>query len=164
MNRINSLWDFSLKIYAQSGVAEQCLALQDDFGVDVNLLLWSLWLEQRGQQLSSELLARAETRVADWSQQAVQPLRALRRKLKAQFGQGDGAREAVRQAIKAAELEAERYQQLQLEQLSPGDCSQGLAADVLANGDNCRIYLQFRQVSPERINALCALLDNYLSV
>ena len=36
-------WDFSLEIYAKPGVAQACLALQDECGADVNLLLFCCW-------------------------------------------------------------------------------------------------------------------------
>jgi uncharacterized protein (TIGR02444 family) len=45
-------WRFSLNFYRQAGVAEACIALQDDFGVDVNLMLFLLWLAANGRQLS----------------------------------------------------------------------------------------------------------------
>jgi uncharacterized protein (TIGR02444 family) len=36
----NAFWDFSLKVYAAAGVADECILLQDRFGIDVNLLLF----------------------------------------------------------------------------------------------------------------------------
>ena len=39
-----ALWDFAVRLYAEPGVGEACLALQDRFGVDVPLLLWAAWL------------------------------------------------------------------------------------------------------------------------
>ena len=36
-----SLWDWTLKAYAQGGVPEACLALQDAHGQNTSLLLWS---------------------------------------------------------------------------------------------------------------------------
>ncbi len=153
MNTTNSLWDFSLDIYAQPGVAEQCLALQDDYGVDVNLLLWSCWLERRGQILSPSLLVEAEAAVADWSQQTVQPLRSLRRRLKSHYGVENSDCEAVREAIKAAELKAEQYQQQLLQQLSPTQVSA-----ARTTGENCRIYLASCQLSDSRTDAFVELI------
>src|SRR3974377_2548240 len=34
-----SLWNFSLAAYANKAVQDECLALQDEFGLDVNLIL-----------------------------------------------------------------------------------------------------------------------------
>ena len=41
--RNNPFWDFSLKLYASPAVQTACLDLQDDCGVDVNVLLYMLW-------------------------------------------------------------------------------------------------------------------------
>ena len=38
------LWDFSLEVYGRPKVAETCLRLQDEFGVDVPVLLFAAWL------------------------------------------------------------------------------------------------------------------------
>ena len=36
-------WRFSLRFYRQPQVADACIALQEEAGVDVNLLLFLLW-------------------------------------------------------------------------------------------------------------------------
>src|ERR1700680_2972326 len=41
-------WRFSLRFYRQPGVADACIALQDARGVDVNILLFFLWLGSPG--------------------------------------------------------------------------------------------------------------------
>ena len=38
-----AFWRFSVQFYRQPAVAEVCLLLQDEFGIDVNLLLFVLW-------------------------------------------------------------------------------------------------------------------------
>lgn len=45
-------WQFSLSVYGQTGVESACLALQDKFGVNVNLALFALWCESQGWALS----------------------------------------------------------------------------------------------------------------
>ena len=35
----NPIWDYSVATYSLQGVAPACLALQETFGLDVNLLL-----------------------------------------------------------------------------------------------------------------------------
>ena len=37
-------WRFSLRLYRAPGVGDACIALQETSGVDVNLLLFLLWL------------------------------------------------------------------------------------------------------------------------
>lgn len=114
------LWPFSLRVYAAPGVADACLAAQDSHGADVNLILWAAWLGARGHRLTPAELAAAEATSRPWREEIVRPLRALRRRLK----QGpapapDAGSESVRAKIKAAELEAERWQQLLLTGLLP---------------------------------------------
>ncbi len=41
-------WDYSLGIYRKPGVADACIALQDEFGLDVNMLLACLWFSAEG--------------------------------------------------------------------------------------------------------------------
>lgn len=114
----NSLWDFSLAHYGKARVAEACLRLQDSYGVNINLLLWSLWLESQDKELDSNRLAVALAAIQPWDLGYVQPLRQLRRKIKQDFA-ADLARVAsLREQIKRAELEAEKQEQLCLEKLA----------------------------------------------
>jgi len=99
------LWDWSQAAYAQPGVAEACLRLQDAHGQNISFLLWSVWSETDDRAL----LARGAELARRWEALALLPLRGVRRALKAEAdGVPDVAREALRQDIKAAELRAER--------------------------------------------------------
>ena len=102
----NPLWDYSLATYALDGVATSCLALQDTFGLDVNLLLYAAWLAQLDKRLSEHHLAGLEAEIGDWREQVIKPLRALRQQLQA-YSPAAG----VRDEIKALELCAEQQQQ-----------------------------------------------------
>lgn len=110
-------WAFSLRVYARQGVAERALALQDQHGLDVNLLLACLWWGLEGPgPLSEAQLDACLARTGAWQAQAVVPLRAVRRWLK--HAPGGFAREHVaplRVLVQQAELEAERLEQLRLE-------------------------------------------------
>ena len=128
-------WDFSLEVYAKPGVAQACLALQDECGVDVNLLLFCCWagpLDEAG-------VRRAIDAVAHWQTAVVQPLRAVRRLLKADFERiFQDHREVLRQAIKTSELDAEHIEQVVLGEnlgiaLSPQDTTVHHAVANLAN-------------------------------
>ena len=105
-------WRFSLALYARPGVAEACVDLQDRHGVDVNVLLFLLWLAATGRRLSAGEVKAVDDRVDAWRAAAVVPLRALRRKLKGHSSLGnDDAVEELRIRIKSIELDAERLQQ-----------------------------------------------------
>jgi uncharacterized protein (TIGR02444 family) len=105
-------WRFSLRFYRQPQVADACIALQEQAGIDVNLLLFLLWHASRKRGFSPADVEALERRVGPWRHMTVVPLRALRRALKAPPALVEaGTAEAFRTRIKAVELEAERLQQ-----------------------------------------------------
>ncbi len=105
-------WRFSLRFYRQPKVANACIALQEEAGVDVNLLLFLLWHATHTRVLSATEVADLEHRIGAWRDATVIPLRAVRRALKSPPALVEPATaEAFRTRIKAVELEAERLQQ-----------------------------------------------------
>jgi uncharacterized protein (TIGR02444 family) len=105
-------WRFSLHFYRQPGVSEACIALQDNCGVDVNLLLFLLWLADDGQLLSVDEVNRLDNTVRSWRDLTIIPIRDVRRRLKgAKTLVEPGKQETFRNKVKAIELEAERLQQ-----------------------------------------------------
>ncbi|CAN7733079.1 TIGR02444 family protein [Variovorax sp. LjRoot290] len=98
-----------LRVYAQPGVAEACLLLQDRAGVDVVVLLHAMYLfAAKGIALDEQALASAEARVGSWRREVIAPLRALRAALKPGFaGLPPTSVEQTRQKIMAAERDAE---------------------------------------------------------
>ena len=114
------LWDWALAAYAREGVSEACLSLQDEYGQNVCLLLFAAWCARTGRRLDDETLEAAADAARAWDQAAVQPLRAVRRRLKSPVpDMEDVTRLAARQAVKAAELAAERGLLSDLEALGP---------------------------------------------
>lgn len=120
-------WNFSLRIYRKPGIPQACLTLQDQHGVDVNVMLYALWLASQGRSVSKGDMAAIVEAMESWRQQVVAPLREVRRILRdPALAAGPGAagldREAalaLREKIKAVELEAERLQQEALFALRP---------------------------------------------
>jgi uncharacterized protein (TIGR02444 family) len=105
-------WTFSLRYYAMTGVPAACLVLQDGSGVDVNVLLFSLFAAKSGRQIESADARRLIDALAEWKDAVVVPLRHARRALKDAPGVIDRAgAEALRNRVKAVELEAERLEQ-----------------------------------------------------
>src|SRR3974390_1694991 len=105
-------WRFSLKFYRQPLVSEACIALQNQYGIDVNLLLFLLWLASDDRQLSAEEVRMLDDNVRDWRNLTIVPIRDARRKLKGAATLVDpGMQEVFRNKVKAVELEAERLQQ-----------------------------------------------------
>jgi uncharacterized protein (TIGR02444 family) len=105
-------WRFSLAFYRQDGVADACITLQEDAGVDVNLLLFVLWHAMLKRVLPAAQIEALEGRIAPWRNATVIPLRTVRRALKSPPDLvASQAAELFRTRIKAVELEAERLQQ-----------------------------------------------------
>ncbi|HEX6103216.1 MAG TPA: TIGR02444 family protein, partial [Alphaproteobacteria bacterium] len=53
-------WSFSVALYGRPGVAPACLALQDRFGCDVNLLLFAIWAGRCGVMLGPKEFERLD--------------------------------------------------------------------------------------------------------
>jgi uncharacterized protein (TIGR02444 family) len=105
-------WRFSLGFYRQPKVADACIQLQEESGVDVNLLLFLLWQATRRRTLAVAEVEELERCVGPWREMTVIPLRAMRRALKSPPALVEAAAaELFRTKIKGVELEAERLQQ-----------------------------------------------------
>src|SRR3974390_2200797 len=110
--RGSPFWGFSLGFYRRPGVADACIALQDGCGVDVNILLFFLWLATARRCVSPDVARTVCTDTVPWRDGVVAPLRTIRRRLKEGSTLVErGAAEQFRTAIKAIELESERLQQ-----------------------------------------------------
>ncbi len=115
-------WRFSLRFYARSSVASACLVLQDEAGVDVNLLLFLLFLAEHGRRVSEDQIAQIDEGVRAWRDQVVKPLRQLRRTLKPGIGEIPvTVSEGFRGQIKRLELESEHVEQTVLEAFHAAD-------------------------------------------
>jgi len=113
-------WRFSLQFYRLPKVADACIALQEEAGVDVNLLLFLLWHAKQRRQLSTADVAALESKIAPWRDLTVVPLRSVRRGLKSPPALLEASTaETFRNRIKAVELEAERLQQEAMYALAP---------------------------------------------
>ncbi|MGO1077550.1 TIGR02444 family protein [Inquilinus sp. CA228] len=133
------LWRFAQRVYSQPGVAQACLALQQRFDADVNLLLFAAWLgAERATPLPAPLARQAQQRVAAWHDEIVRPLRAVRQRMKTGPKPApSGATEALRDALKAVEIGSERIELALLETIAPeapqGPPDAGLDAIIRGN-------------------------------
>lgn len=156
--RLNTpLWDFSLGLYKRPGVEALCLSLQDGWGADVNMLLWLCWLEKEGLAINETRLRLAQAYIAPWRTEVVEPLRRMRQHIKRHYGTRDPAVEASRQAIKAAELNAEQAVQERLEKLARTWLGGGQRARVLP-GANLSVYARLLALPDEKEEAMRRLL------
>lgn len=112
-------WNFSLAVYGASAVQDECLKLQDEFSLDVNLILLCAFLGAvHGVALTADDVASACQEAQQWQEQVVRPLRTARRHLKTAGLTDPGgiaAAKQLRAQVKAAELESEHIEQMMLE-------------------------------------------------
>ncbi|MDU9391089.1 TIGR02444 family protein [Pseudomonas sp. zfem002] len=112
------LWDFAIELYARPGVEAACLDLQEQ-GADVCLLLCAAWLERRRAGISEERLEQLRQLAGPWQSTVVRPLRALRQQWRAD-ATNDPQLAALRERLKALELDAERLQLQRLQAICEG--------------------------------------------
>lgn len=138
----NPFWKFSLAVYAQPGVAAECLALQGALNIDVNVLLFCAWLGAEKKLLLNEKnFATIEASVRRWHATVVRPLRAVRQAMKPMPEMADEAVQGLRKDIATVELKAEQIEQALLfenaEALSAGaamadDAETAIRANIVA--------------------------------
>lgn len=114
-------WRFSLIAYKRPGVAEACLDLQDQFGFDVNLLLFCCFVAHE-QQRSLDLaeLGRLRDAISPLNEELVWRLRKARRWIKssrAEHRLDPEIADPLRNQILRAELQAEQLVQFRIVQL-----------------------------------------------
>jgi uncharacterized protein (TIGR02444 family) len=148
-----NFWNFSLQIYGKPGVGPACIALQDGLGLDVNLLLFCCWHGRENRALSEEDLRRAIAAAVGWQREVVQPLRAVRRRLKTGVAPVSAAEcEALRRKVNDLELEGERIAQATLEALPAPPAGRRPAIEA-----NLALYLKAMGRDPARAPELQTL-------
>ena len=126
----NPFWRFSLAVHGAPGVDAECLALQDTHGIDVDVLLFCVWVGARGTLLTDDELAAIEALVQPWRDAAIAPLRAARRGIKTLPQAADDDVAALRKDVAALELRAEQIEHAMLYQRVPAlGSATGIAAE-----------------------------------
>ena len=148
----SQFWTFSLAFYGCAEVAEACLRLQDEASVDVNVMLYLLFLAANGKRIDSPALERIEAAAVEWRDAIVRPLRGVRRRLKSSVGPFEAEQTAaLRSDVKAIELEAERLQQLMLERmLTPSALKASDGDPQQCARHNLGLYARWVGTSPGR--------------
>jgi uncharacterized protein (TIGR02444 family) len=109
MAQMISLWTFACKLYNKPTVKNTCLQLQENYGVDVPLLLASCWVVECGGVLSCKQVSILQDIATQWQTQSIQPLRALRQQMKLTIPTAySAAWMLVREQVKTTELLAEQ--------------------------------------------------------
>ena len=152
-------WQFSLQFYSRAEIPSVCITLQDDYGIDINLLFFILFLAKNQRLLTTEDIRRIDSSICSWRQKVVQPLRAIRRELKSGVTPVDKeSAEVLRSAIKRDELQAERLQQEALERGFPLENTGSAAEPLTAAKANIDAYASILGTSLPQ-NAVNSLLN-----
>ncbi|WP_435274880.1 TIGR02444 family protein [Psychrobium sp. nBUS_13] len=106
-----ALWQYSLGAYDQ--VKDLVLKLQDDYGLNVNLLLLSGYAQTLGCAIDEFDMHSLVTQTKQWQTAITKPYRELRRELK------DTITSQQYQAMLTVELALEREEQWRLTQCLP---------------------------------------------
>jgi uncharacterized protein (TIGR02444 family) len=112
-------WEFSLRVYAQPGVPEECLGLQERLRLDVNLLLFCAYAGAKLRMaLSQQDIAEAVALTEAWHSSIVRELRTVRTTIKRWSEDKtlpiSQPAATLRLAVKKAELDAEHIEHLWL--------------------------------------------------
>ena len=112
-------WRFSLAVYQDDAVQEECLDLQDRHGIDINMLLFCVFVGAvHGAIISKHDVRDALSLIGAWNASVVRALRQVRRELKLFAADPSPIQVAageLRTSVKAAELGAEQIEQAMLE-------------------------------------------------
>lgn len=109
-------WDFSLSVYMSDGVGAACLELQDAHELDVNVLLFCMWLGASGRgSLTATEMQSVTGAVQEWHHDIVRELRAVRVRMKGGMSSAPAdLTESLRQRIQKTEIDCEHTEQLML--------------------------------------------------
>ena len=140
----NPLWEFATWAYAQAGVEKACLALQNRLNVDVNIVLFCMWLAYRGTGSNSlaKYLASALKLSRDWQKNLVEPLRTCRNNLKdlldnsPMAGADRAATISLHERVKQSELDMEQLQTLALYSLVLDGTDSGITRSPIEQKDD----------------------------
>lgn len=117
-----SFWDYSCRVFSRPVVSSTCLSLQNEHGLDVNLLLFAAWHAHTRGPLDTETLSATKSFTVSWSGAVVRFLRRVRNWLKRKAHamgkitmlEREGMLD-MRERVKEFELHAEHFQQDRLE-------------------------------------------------
>ncbi len=113
-----NLWDWSLEHYALDGASDILIEGQDNFDLNVNIILWCCWCADRERLLSGLELRNAIEIAQTWSIEVTSRLRQARRALRRPRFQAyldaqpldEKSENTLYETIKGAELASEKLE------------------------------------------------------
>jgi len=151
----HSFADFSTRVYRQPGVADACLFIQERYGLNVNLVLFCIWVADRGGgALTAGQVDTAMRRVIDWEERVIAPLRAIRQTCRSEaLGVPEFLLQMFAPQIEMAELGAAQVERLVLASLAPEPGPATGAADAAVR--SLDIYVGKLGIAPDAQLAEC---------
>lgn len=144
-------WDFSLAVYMTEGVGPACIALQERHQIDVNILMFLLWLASTGRGAINDAdLAAIMTAAGPWHRAVVRRLRQVRTRMKGGFPPApDALAETLRKRIGKIEVDCEHVEQLVLAAAVDRSADSGRSAAQRAADAAASINLYFAAIGAE---------------
>ena len=137
---------YSIALYGLENVEENCLMLQDRYGLDVNAVLFCFWFAAHQGEIGEDLWRRIDGISRQWQDSLVRPLRQARRWLKDPDLELDQQKQDLRERIKTDEIAAELLQQRMMQEACEG-CEAGAPAEAAeAARRNAGALLQRRDI------------------
>lgn len=156
-------WDFVTRLYAAPGVAPACLDLQERHGIDVTFMLFCLWRGSVSARPIGEHMPALADCAREWRETVVLPLRAARRRLKAEADASSRPEaRALYRNVLAAEIDCEHAELLILAERADALCGameSGDPAAVMAK--NLASFFEASGVKPAAPDApaIAAILE-----
>lgn len=139
----NKFWVYSCAVYANEEVKAACLRMQDRFGLNVNVLLYCLYLGQQQKLINQEQFERLACTLSPWHENITRPLRQLRRKIKTHAASDL----SVYNKITEAEIASEREEQNLIESaLGRGETAREMDSPNAVTVQNLKRYCRSRGV------------------
>lgn len=150
----DALWTFAINLYQHKALAEHCLKLQDEYRVNINILLWCIWCGEEGMPIDEARLDLAALEIHAWHGQMVEPLRTIRRAMKNfDAAQKNKSLASCYEQMKAAELALERVELSMLAQL----CEEWSEPNATESLNNLSLYLKKMHVKEEYVQKMLEL-------
>jgi len=164
----SDFWDFSIEFYKNSDIEKTCLNLQDNYSLNVNLILFCFWLcIKHKAKLENEQWQQLIATSLPW-EEIITSLRKSRRILKrSPVALPSDFKQETSDGVSKIELNTEHMQQLSLEQewqKMPKTSSDDTIDNIIRH--NIKNYLEATQhdIALEDIEKELQTLLNHVSI
>lgn len=163
-NNCDLFWDFSVALYETEDVKIHCLKLQDQLGLDVNIILLLCWLSSsKYGSLDKEIIEKLCQISLTWQKNILSPMRMVRKNVGGISGRDS---RHVYKSLLQSELQAERAEQAVLIQCLDGHLINKVAnktKDHLIENMNLYILSLGKYPNADDIESINYIIDRSLN-